>query len=296
MNLILMILFGLFLYVFTKIMLKEPILPWKEKKEVSNKPSKFKKKKSGKQNIEMDQDPDLFKNLFDDVQSISHHMIRFKSNKFVMIAEVEPVNYFLLSDGEQEAIDAKFENWLATINYSVQFYLQNRYVDLSEPIADMKRYMEKEDDLPYNAREYGQSLIEDLESWQVQIPRYETKRFIAFPFQVNTNDITAEDDEEFEEKVIDKAFSELYRRYNTAKNSLNNARIKVDLLTNEGIIDVLYHAFNRRKAIKNKFKEVKNQEMLALYLTADQDEERIELVKEMIDREFSGETQNQEAI
>src|SRR5690606_26317801 len=104
-------------------------------------------------------------------------------------------------------------------------------------------------------------------------------RYLIFTLKINTAEITA-DDEELEEKIVDKAFAELHRRVITAKNQLNKARMDVQLLTNEGIADVIYHAFNRKKAVKNRFKDFGEQEMLASYVTADQDDIRIELVKE----------------
>lgn len=273
------------LYVFAKIMMKEPILPWKEKNVQSNAiPTK---KKKGKKQVGAagEEEPDPFRELFKDIKEINSHMMRYNNNKFVMLAEVEPVNYFLLSQDEQEGIDMTFETWLAQINYPVQFYLQNRYIDLSEPIESMRETMQTQEDMNQNALEYGQTLIEDLVKWQAISPRYETKRYLAFHMTINPSEIKADDKEELEDKIVEKAFQELYRRLNTAKNSLRKATIEVQLLTNEGIGEVLYYAFNRRKAVKNKFRDTNLQEQLALYVTADQDLARIETVKEMIENE-----------
>ncbi|MGE6755913.1 hypothetical protein ACQKFO_21165 [Rossellomorea sp. NPDC071047] len=284
MDIIIMLVIGAGLWTFYRIMTKEPILPWGEKKhKASTANVKGKKKKSMDFNEE--EEPDLFRELFSDVKEITHHMIRFQNNKFVMLCEVDPCNYFLLSNEEQEQIDVAFETWLSQINYPVQFYLQNRYIDLSEPIDHMRKTMRDEDDLNENAYEYGNALLEELAKWQASSPRYETKRFLTFTYIVNEKDIKADDDEELEEKILDKAFSELYRRFNTAKNSLRKADMSVELLTNEGIAETLYCAFNRRKAVKNKFKDLGIQESLALYCTSEQSQSRIEAVKEMIENE-----------
>jgi hypothetical protein len=222
-------------------------------------------------------------------------MIRYYDNTFVMLAGVEPVNYFLLSQSEQESIDVTFETWLAQTDYNVQFYLQNRYVDLSEPIKNMQESMKNAENLHKNTIAYGESMIEDLLAWQYNSPIYETKRYLIFTHKVNTADITADNEEELEEKIVDKAFAELQRRLMAARNQLNNARMEVEVLTNDGIADVLYHAFNRRKAVKNRFKDFGEQEMLASYITADQDEVRIELVKEALkDGTISKEEEQQE--
>ncbi|MFE7064215.1 hypothetical protein ACFVAD_18960 [Sutcliffiella sp. NPDC057660] len=279
------------LYVFSRIMLKEPIIPGKQKKQSVNQVSSSNK---GRKKTSTDMDDSItFRELFSDVVVIQDHMFRKINNQFVLIAEVEPVNYFLLSQDEQEGIDITFETWLAQINYDVKCYLQNRYIDLSEPIAEMKKNMAEAENLDSNAYEYGKSLIEDLMTWQAVSPRYETKRFLVFQYKIDTSDTKADSNEELEGKILEKAFAELYRRFNTAKGALRKAGMDLELLTNEDLGELLYYAFNRRKAIKNKYKDVAIQEQLSLYVTADQDDSRIETIKERIENEKSEETEQE---
>ncbi|MDE3841024.1 hypothetical protein C0966_17310 (plasmid) [Bacillus methanolicus] len=283
-DLIIMGTFALILYVFYKIMMKEPILPWKEKQTTDSAPMNVKRKsKKKKHEVQMEQEPQLFEELFENVKDISNHMIRFHDNSFTLIGEVEPVNYFLKSQEEQEAIDVVFESWLATINYPVGFYLQNRFIDISEPIENMRKNMKKSEDLNEAAISFGQSMIDDLIKWQTETPRYETKRYLVFTHKVNVNEINADSKEELEEKIIEKAFSELMRRLNTAKSQLRKAEINISLLPTEGIYELLYYTFNRRKAVKQRFKDMVENEKNALYVTSDQSDERIEAVKEVLE-------------
>lgn len=285
-DILVFLLMGIVIYVVYRVAMKEPILPWKES---TNKKSKYKvkSKKQSKNIVPLDKEPEIFQDLLKDIKEIDNHMIRHHDDTFVLISEVDPVNYFLLSDAEQEAIDVVFERWLAQISYNVKFYFQNRYIDLYEPIESMQKNMNEADDLHVNAAHFGKSLVEELQKWQQIAPRYETKRYLIFVYKVNVNDIKAEDADELEIKIVEKAFAELYRRFNTAKSQLRKARMDVQLLTSEGILDVLYHTFNRRKAVKNRFKDFGVMEMLAQYVTADQDDTRIQLVKEAIDSEFN---------
>lgn len=273
-------------YIFYRVILKEPILPWKEKKDAPtpnlNQPKRKSGKKKGGSNIS-EEEAMPFQELFPSIHSFDNHMIRHKDNMFSMVAEVEPVNYFLLDHTEQEGIDAIFETWLAQLNYSVRIYLQNRYVDLTDPINDIKTVMEDQDDLPPIAYEYGQKMIDDLLYWQHSQPRFETKRFLIFDYKVDAKDIKAEDSEELEEKIVDKAFNELHRRLMTAKSQLRKADIQVNLLTSDGIGEVLFYTFNRRKALKNRYRSIEEQEQLALYVTADQTANHIARVKGEMD-------------
>ncbi|GEL05527.1 hypothetical protein [Rummeliibacillus stabekisii] len=281
-------------WIFIRIMLKEPILPWKEKKPKKNSnnkqiPKSKKKSKKTKKDIEEEnplneKEAAPFQDLFPDVVSIENHMIRRLNNHFTMIAEVEPVNYFLLDQSEQEAIDMGFETWLSQFNYPVRIYLQNRFVDLAIPIEEIQKVMAEQEDLYYEARDFGLSMIRNLKDWQASQPRYETKRYILFDYHVEAKDLKAESNDELEEKIIEKAFSELNRRVSAARQQLKKAEMPVFLLTTEGIGEVLYYAFNRRKAIKNRFNDIHSEEQLALYVTADQGPEHIAFVKGEIEK------------
>lgn len=294
MDILIFLVVGMGFWVFYRLMIKEPILPWGEKKAKKSTNPKGRKgnKKSKGYESEEEEEPAAFRELFSDLKEISNHMIRYHDNKFVMMCEIDPCNYFLLSQDEQEQIDISFETWLSQINYNVQFYLQSRYVDLSEPIENMRKSMEEDEGLNEHAYEYGRSLVNNLLEWQSSTPRYETKMFLTTTILINEKDIKAEDEEELEEKIVDKAFAELYRRYSTAKNSLRKADMDVQLLTSDGIAQTLYYAFNRRKAVTNKFKDLGLKEMLSLYCTADQTQNRIEAVKEMIDHENKNEEES----
>lgn len=128
---------GAIIYIVSRLILKEPIIPWGDKKNAKSNTQGFnQKKKSVKKSNSLSEEEALpFRELFSNIKSIDNHMIHHHDNTFTLIAEVDPVNYFLLDSDEQEGIDATFKTWLAQINYSVRIYLQNRFVDLTLPIT-----------------------------------------------------------------------------------------------------------------------------------------------------------------
>lgn len=188
-----------------------------------------------------------------------------------------------------------FESWTATLNYPVSVYLQNRFVDVSEPIEAMNKVMEESKDLNEAALSFGKAMIADIVEWQKSAPRFETKIYMIFTHKINVNSISADSEEELEEKIVDKAFAELMRRVNSARNQLRKADIHVSLLPTEGIYELLYYTFNRRKAVKNRFKDLVNQEKDALYVTADQTDSHIDLVKETIQEYEDNENERERA-
>lgn len=299
---------GLIIYVVGRLFLKEPILPWSKKKEKTvGVKGKINKSKQNDNPLD-EEEAAPFQELFSDVETVEQHMIKRKDNTFTMIAEVEAVNYYLLDQDEQEGIDAVFETWLAMLSYPVRIYLQNRFVDLSIPIQELQEVMDQDDDLHPHAYEFGQGMINDLLNWQSEQPRYETKRYILFDYKVDIKDIRADNPEELEEKMWDKAFSELRRRLNTAKDQLRRADMDVQMLATDGIIEVLYYGFNRKKARKNQYRHIEEKEQLALYVTADQsasliarvkgeieDAQRFNRTEEIEERTETHQTENQQA-
>lgn len=282
-DLLFLAILGLVMYIIAKIATKEPILPWKEAKKGNQKYKGKVNKKKQKAEDEDEVEANPFKDFFPSLVGIENHMIVQHGNVFSVMAEVQPVNYFLMNPDEQEGVDAVFETWLAQLT-SVRWYLQNRFVDLTDPIEEIQRTMQEEDDLNPLAREYGENLIRDLQEWQTSTPRYETKRFMIFDYTIDEKDIKAENQEELEEKIIEKAFSELHRRVTAAQMQLRKANIEVQLLTTDGISEVMYYQFNRRKALKNRYKNIEEKEKLALYVTADQTDSKIMAVKSEIER------------
>lgn len=272
------------LYVFYKMMVKEPILPWMEVKE---KPLKVNQKSSGKKGSH--QESESIREFLSKVKDIKQDMIVLGNNKYTKVLEVTPVNYFLLSQEEQEGIDAQFETWLAQISYNVQLYMQNRFIDLDEPITEMEKTVQRERTLGLNdlASEYAANLIGNLREWERTTSQYDTKYYVVLPYQVDVNKLEADSTEELQGKILRKATQELNRRMNTAINSLTKANMEVKELSNTGLVELLYYTFNRRKAAKVKFKDIMKNDHFSLYVTADQSDERIEKAKELIKDEVS---------
>ncbi|PNK21938.1 hypothetical protein CBR59_32345 [Bacillus thuringiensis] len=242
---------------------------------------------------EIDEDNvDFFRAFVEDIKEIDNHMIRYHDDTFVLIAEAHPVNYYLLSNMEQEAIDIKIESWLTTLEFNTKVYIQSKFVDLTDPVRKMTETMKGAKDLTPETVLYGQEVIDNLEYWQRSQPRYEQKRYLIYPYKVDISAITADTEEELEEKIVDKAFNELYRRYNASRNLLSKAKINVEMLTKDKLIELLYVAFNRRKAVKARFQDLIENENFSLYSTGETNERKLELMKKVLAEEKAEKSNN----
>lgn len=293
-------------YILIQLLEKKPILPWVVKKptqikkmsaedeleELKKKPTTRNnkkriaelEKKASELEKAWDQDISLpFRTIFPEIESFSDHMIKSSENRFTMVAEVSPVNYFLMDEQEKEQVDVIFESWIAQLEYPVRIYLQSRHVDLTEQIEIIQKTMDQQDNLYHKLKEYGDIMISNLKRWQNEQPRFETKRYLLFDIQINPKDVRVSEGEDFETRMYEKAFMELRRRLFSAQNQLRRSSNDVEMLSTEGIAEVLYYSFNRKKALKNRFKDVFEKEQLASFITSDQTAERIVAVKSQIE-------------
>ncbi|MED3022610.1 MULTISPECIES: hypothetical protein [Bacillus cereus group] len=290
-------------FFFYRKMNEKPLFGSKKKGKKQGGVEKHTAEKSGKKNkknmpaeSEVDEDNvDFFNAFVEDIKEIDNHMIRYHDDTFVLIAEAHPVNYYLLSNMEQEAIDIKIESWLTTLEFNTKVYIQSKFVDLTDPVRKMTETMKGAKDLTPETVLYGQEVIDNLEYWQRSQPRYEQKRYLIYPYKVDISTITADTEEELEEKIVDKAFNELYRRYNASRNLLSKAKINVEMLTKEKLIELLYVAFNRRKAVKARFQDLIENENFSLYSTSETNERKLELLKKVLAGEKTEKSNNRVA-
>ncbi|HDR4368886.1 TPA: hypothetical protein QCP64_005402 [Bacillus cereus] len=287
-------------FFFYRKMNGKPVFGFKKKGKSQGGVEKRTGEKNGKKNKkntpaieEIDEDNvDFFSAFVEDIKEVENHMIRYHDDTFVLIAEAHPVNYYLLSNAEQEAIDIKIESWLTTLEFNTKVYIQSKFVDLTDPVRKMTETMKGAKDLTPETVLYVQEVIDNLEYWQRSQPRYEQKRYLIYPYKVDISTITADTEDELEEKIVDKAFNELYRRYNASRNLLSKAKISVEMLTKDKLIELLYVSFNRRKAVKARFQDLIENENFSLYSTGETNERKLELIKKVLAEEKAEKSNN----
>jgi len=278
---------GLVFYIAYCYVAKRPLIPTKKNLDKA-KQKKKDQRNQAKQNFYddiLEEDEAVpFDFFFPEVIDIKDGMIIQEDYWYSMVAKVIPVNYYLLDEDEQAKIDKDFESWLSQLDGALpRIYVQNRFIDLTEDIERLQQTLVEQEDLNEAARQYGQYMLDDLNQFQIERPRYEQKFYLIFDYQVNTNDLRVEDGEDLDEKALEKAKAEMTRRISTAQIHLSKAQNEVNRIGTAEVIEMLYHLFNRRKARKNRFRDINNHELMSLYSTANQSAGHIADVKEAID-------------
>lgn len=265
-----------------------------------------KKEKKPKQNTTTSKGKEVKKNntetyskqsVFDfmEFDKIEDNMIVQRDGKrYIMIMQCQGVNYDLLSEAEKNGVEEGFLQFLNTLRYPIQIYIQTRTVNLDKSIKGYKEnvdeierqlnrnkikyqdnvssgaYTEEELEKQYyeivkqtNLLEYGKDIIKSTEKMSKNRNVLNNKYYIAiyyYPEEINENM------EKYE--VQETAFNELYTKAQTIIRTLYSCSITTKILDSEEIAELLYVAYNRDESETFDFETAMKSGYEELYSTA----------------------------
>ena len=222
-------------------------------------------------------------------------IVQKKGQKYIMILKCQGINYDLMSGVEKTGVEQGFIQFLNTLRYPVQIYIQTRTVDLTgsintykEKLVELENNYESKD-FEYNqmVRKGGYSQSElDAEKFEV----LKTKKLYEYGADIVNNtermslnkNILAKQyyvvlsyyPEEAangiysQEEISNIAFSELYTRAQSTISLLNVCGITSKILDSEELADLLYFAYNRDEAETYDLKRAIDAGFDNLYTTA----------------------------
>ena len=202
------------------------------------------------------------------IQEIREGVAILKDGALRMILMASSLNFALKSADEQEAIILQYQNFLNSLDFTVQFFIQSRKLNIN-PYLDTLREAEKNqvnELLKIETREY----IEFIKNF-VEASNIVTKAFYAVvPYQPPVFTSAKEaagtimgifkkkdespvglSDEKFEEYK-----TQLFQRVDTVAQGLTRSGVRVAPLNTEELIELYYSLFNPGELEKGKAPEV----------------------------------------
>lgn len=210
---------------------------------------------------------------FDKVED--NMIVQKNGNRYLMVIECQGVNYDLMSEMEQTAVEEGFVQFLNSLRVPIQIYVQTRTVNLENSISNYnKRVNEVESNLRRAEAEYesnrqsGLFTREELKSQFYELTKmrnlYEYGKDIIYNTQqmsLNKNVlnkqyyiITSYYPSELGNTNFDKeelkniAFSELYTRCQSLIGALSSTGVTGKILDSNALVELLYMAYNRDEA------------------------------------------------
>ena len=224
-------------------------------------------------------------------------IVQNDGTRYVMAIRCMGINYDLMSEPEMLAVEEGFANFLNTLKFPIQLYVQARSLDLSEGLGqyharledlkndcdkyidavnrakatnasltlNQKQQMDYEIKKKRNLLDYGADIVSYIEKMSSNRNILQRKYYIIVSYETAemgmTNNFT-------KEEAKDVAYSELYTRCKTIQAAIAPCGIESTLLKSEELAELLYIAYNKDDADMYDIKRALNSGLYRLYSTA----------------------------
>lgn len=186
------------------------------------------------------------------VKEVRGGIMLLKDNTLVGVMLASSLNFALKSQDEQGAILAQFQNFLNSLDFSVQFFVQSRRLDIRPYIALLEERLSEQTEelMKIQVREY----IEFVRSFTERANIMSKHFFVVIPYNPPIVDIKSnvtskffgggdlsarKDDIGFEEQK-----TQLEQRMSIVEQGLVRTGVRTVPLGTEEVIELLYKQFN----------------------------------------------------
>ena len=233
---------------------------------------------------------------FMEFDNISDNMIIQKDGKrFLMVVGCQGINFDLMSGLEKNSVEQGFAQFLNTLRYPIQIYVQTRTVNLGGSISTYKdkindiarEYREKQ--IEYNQKvrsgqyserelqkdefelarqrnlyEYGIDIVNNTERMSLNKNILSKHYYVIIPYYSEE----ASNEHYTKDEVVNLAFSELYTKAQSIISSLSVCGINSKILDSLELAELLYAAYNRDESEVFNIQKALNAGYEDLYSTA----------------------------
>lgn len=294
---VLTIVLGIMISILVILCIVFIVLKIKSKKPKKKEDKKNISKSNSKTNTSVPQSytkESIFK--FMEFDKINDNMIVQKNGKrYLMVIECQGINFDLMSGLEKNSVEQGFLQFLNTLRYPIQIYVQTRTVNLTNSINIYKdkindiskdyaskqmeynqkvrsgQYSEKElEKEKYelvrqrNLYEYGIDIVNNTERMSLNKNILSKHYYIIIPYYPEEGANSNYDREE----LSNLAFSELYTKAQSIISSLAVCGINSKILDSTELAELLYVAYNRDESETFNLRRALNAGYEDLYSTA----------------------------
>lgn len=224
---------------------------------------------------------------FEDIED--DMIIQEDGKRFVMVLKCTGINYDLMSEPEMLAVEEGFGNFLNTLKYPIQLYVQARSLNLEEGInvyrdrlqglkGEYDKYLNAVNQAKKNSKvteeqksqmdfevkkkrillDYGADIVSYIEKMSMNRNILQRRYYVVVSYHTSELGLTTSFSKE---EARDVAYSELYTRCRSIQAALVPCGIDSTILKSEDLAELLYIAYNKdeadtynlRKAIENGY-------------------------------------------
>jgi predicted phosphohydrolase len=184
------------------------------------------------------------------VRDIKDGIVILKSGQLCKVLLASSVNFALKSQDEQKAILFQFQNFLNTLDFSLQIYVQSRRLNIEPYLAMLgERFDDQDNDLmKIQLREY----IEFIRSFTIEVDVMSKNFFVIVPYTPIQSNIgrsfssilsqgrmSPVGDNSLEEQRL-----QLEQRQAVVEQGLNRIGVRTIALQTDELVELFYHTYN----------------------------------------------------
>lgn len=174
------------------------------------------------------------------IQGIDKGILFLSGGRYRVFIEGPSLNVPLMAEEEQDLLESRFASLLARANFPLQFYNQNRPLDMDEVMEQLNNQY---DDAPEQLKDYAEYLKYYLANMTAERPIWVRRKLVVIPY----ND---------REASIDKVISILDSRARLVLSELEAMGIQARCLTTEEIAQTWYTFLNKDRILTMPFRNV----------------------------------------
>lgn len=187
------------------------------------------------------------------IKEIRDGVIVLKDGSLRSILLASSLNFALKSSEEQQSIIFQFQNFLNSINFSVQIYTQSRRLDIRPYIALLEERLKDQvgDLMKMQTREYIEFIKSFTESTSIMTKSFFIVVSYSAPALGGTSAIKKSffgggkvDKKEQEKATFEESRSQLQQRVEVVEQGLIRCGIRIANLGTEELIELFYKTFN----------------------------------------------------
>lgn len=238
-------------------------------------------------------------------------IVRDEATEYAMVLQCNGVNFDLRSENEKLGIEEGFMQFLNTLKYPVQLYVQTRSLNFTETlnkyhsridgfrgqIEEIEKNIEKakavgdeekvnslnfEKQKKLNLYEYALDTIKYTEGLNKNKNVLQQKTYVIVSY--NVSEIGPKLQEYTMEERSDFVFEELHTRCNTLISALMMSQVSARILDSEELVELLFNAYNRDELENINLKEYLRKDYDSLYTRS---EDYFVKRKKLIENEIS---------
>lgn len=246
---------------------------------------------------------------FDEI--VDNMIIRKKGSQYIMVIQCNGVNYDLMSEQEKIAVEEGFVQFLNTLRFPIQLYIQSRTLNLRDIIEDykqrvdslandidkvdikiaqaqaknnraLKEKLEFEKRRKINVLEYGIDITDYVEKLSSNKNILQQRTYVVVSYY--TAEIGGGLDKYSKDEIDNMCFSELYTRCQNIASALGTSGITSKILDSEELAELLYVAYNRDESELLTFTKALDSQYDSLYSSG---KDVIQKKQEKLDQEIN---------